>query len=674
MSELRMDTLNLPASELGPESPLPPIGAAADIHAAPVAAPDVPEDMRSNMAYGRVAHIMPYAMQDGYGRKLQTREFRIAVLENEILRAAFMLEFGGRLWSLIHKPTGRELLYTPPVFQFGNLALRNAWFCGGVEWNIGTIGHGPFTSSPVFAARAQRPDGTPVLRLYEWERMRQVPFQIDACLPSGSPVLFVYVRIANPHERVTPMYWWSNIAVPERPDLRTLVPARKAYTLGYDLDGLGTVKIPCFGNTDVSRPVRVGKSTDFFFHVPDGKRPWIATLDRTGKGLVQTSTQRLRGRKLFVWGMGEGGRHWQEFLTGSDQGYSEIQAGLARTQLEHLPMPPRTSWSWLECYGLMDADPVPIHGEDWDRACKVAEAALEALAPASRVEDEFGRAEVCADQPPDDILQEGSGWGALEQRRRQVEGKPPLCSVGLVFKPDSLAAEQRPWLELLNTGIFPCPPPNQPPNSHMAQAEWRDLLENAVRETRNDHWFAWYHLGVLRFLHSDPAGAREAWTRSLERTESAWALRNLAVLCETEQCADEAVRLSIAALRLQPEQRPLAIECGRALMAANRPAEWLEALNALPPAIRQAGRIRLLEAQAALAVGQIERTGRLLQGLIVEDIKELETSPSDLWFAYHERRLALEENRPLDLALRQRVRREFPVPREMDFRMFPDNI
>ena len=105
--------------------------------------------------------------------------FAAAVLENETLRATFLLELGGRLWSLYHKPSGRELLSVNPVFQPANLAIRNAWFSGGVEWNIGIIGHSPFTCEPLFAARVEGPDG-PVLRMYEWERVRGTPFQIDA--------------------------------------------------------------------------------------------------------------------------------------------------------------------------------------------------------------------------------------------------------------------------------------------------------------------------------------------------------------------------------------------------------------------------------------------------------------------------------------------------------------
>ena len=68
---------------------------------------------------------------------------------------------------------------------------------------------------------------------------------------------------------------------------------------------------------------------DLFFDIPASGRKWEAALDGSGTGLVQTSTDRLQGRKLFMWGSGSGGRHWQEFLSAPGRAYLEIQAGLA---------------------------------------------------------------------------------------------------------------------------------------------------------------------------------------------------------------------------------------------------------------------------------------------------------------------------------------------------------
>ena len=47
--------------------------------------------------------------------------------------AVFYPEVGGKLASLVHKPSNRELLFNNPVFQPGNLGRLNAWTSGGGE-------------------------------------------------------------------------------------------------------------------------------------------------------------------------------------------------------------------------------------------------------------------------------------------------------------------------------------------------------------------------------------------------------------------------------------------------------------------------------------------------------------------------------------------------------------
>jgi hypothetical protein len=673
MSELRVESWTMPAADLGPENPLPPLRSYREAHVISDA-PGVPEEMLRNMAYGHVPNILPYTMQDGYTRRLRPRAFRVAVLENETLRATFALELGGRLWSLHHKASGRELLQVNPVYQPANLAIRNAWFSGGLEWNIGLRGHCPFTCSPVFAARVQAPDGTPVLRLYEWERIRQVPFQIDAYLPNGSPVLLVRIRIRNPHDRTVPMYWWSNAAVPETENTRVLVPADSAYSFGYGGGGLAVVPVPAVGGTDITYPTRIERSADFFFHVSDGERAWIAALDREGKGLVQVSTGRLKGRKLFLWGMGPGGRRWQQFLSQPGQAYIEIQSGLARTQMEHLPMPAGAEWAWLEAYGLMEADPKAAHGSDWAHARQHVTDLLEEAIPRAALEAEYERGAAFVDRPPEELLQRGSGWGALEQLRRADVSEPPFCSEGLVYDETSLGVEQAPWLGLLRNGAMPAPDTEGAPHGYLVQSEWRALLEEALSVGRCSHWLAWLHLGVMRYYAEEREGARQAWERSLAEATTPWALRNLAVLALDEERTNEAADLYVRAVRDHPSLLPLAVECGRTVLQADRPAEWLDLLDDLADEVRSSGRVRLLEGQAALAVGNLKRIEQLFeQTLVIDDLREGERSLSHLWFDYHERRLSVEEHVPIDDGLRARVRREYPVPSAIDFRMSGDS-
>ena len=670
MSELKIKTWSMLSAELGSENPLPPLLSNQELHIAQSVDPAIPDEILQNMTYGHLPNILPYAMQDGYNRERQSRDFRAAVLENDVLRATFLLELGGRLWSLYHKPSGRELLFVNPVFQPANQGLRNAWFSGGVEWNIGTIGHSPFTCAPLFAARVDGLDGTPVLRMYEWERIRQVTYQIDAWLPDDSPVLFLRVCIQNPHAREIPMYWWSNMAVPETPETRVIVPAESAYR--YTYDHLDMIPAPKQDGLDYTYATRNARAADFFFHIPDDAWPWIAALDGNGTGLVQVSTQRLKGRKLFVWGMGRGGRKWQEFLSIPGQAYFEIQAGLARTQLEHVPMSGDTEWEWLEAYGLLEAKADQVHGSDWRLAIDAVEVSLQELIPKSKLEAELLQSKSFAKEPPVEMIQHGSGWGTLERLRREKMGEPPFASAEMPFDEGSLGEAQSAWLELLKTGQFP-ENASPPVSSFMVQSEWKALLEKAVEISPN--WLACLHLGLMRHYTGDTIGAQQAWSESLALKRYPWALRNLGMLALAADQMDAAVEYYLQAIHMAPDLLPLAVECGEAFIEANRPQGWIDLLPSFSDAIRARGRMRLLEARARLALGQIDQAGEIIDTLpVIEDIREGELSLSQLWLEYNVQRLIRQENCPISPELISQARRQFPLPAGLDFRITDDDL
>ncbi|MCK6579532.1 MAG: DUF5107 domain-containing protein [Anaerolineae bacterium] len=662
VSELRLESWEMPVAPLGAENPLPAFGK-------PNYQPVLSGKPEDDPDAGYVPDYLPYTVQDGYSRDRRRISVKVAVLENDVLRATFLLDYGGRLWSLRHKPTDRELLYVNPMLQPANLAMRNAWFSGGVEWNMGVIAHTPFTCSPLFAARNETPDGTPALRLYEWERIRQAAYQIDAYLPDNSEILYVRIRLVNPFDHPLPMYWWSNTAVPEGEDVRVVVPADRAYRYALSVEDLQTVPVPVVDDRDISYTTRFKRAADYFFLIPEAQRPWIAALDGDGRGLIQVSTDRLHGRKLFLWGTGPGGRRWQEWLGGPERDYLEIQAGLAPTQLEYAIMPPKAEWSWLEGYGLMQAAPQTVHGGDWDAARADIEQRLERLSPRAAFEAEFARGETWKDQPPSEILHRGSGWGALEAARLRLRGAPPFAGPGLDFGAPSEPAQQ-PWLALLQTGRFPGSESDTLNAGLLVQTEWRALLEAFVAREPAASWEAWLHLGSMRLHEGERAGARQAWEASLALKRTAWALRNLAVLMRLEGQVELAADALLEAHAQRPEIIPLLVETARALIDAGRVGAFLHRLSALPETIRSHGRIRLLEVEAGLAVGDLDRVGRLFASRFeIVDYREGDEILTDLWHRYHVGRLSRDEGIPADEALSQRVNREYPLPSIFDFRM-----
>lgn len=659
MSSLSVQQLTLPSADLGPVGPLPPLGPPGDLHEVEADEGADPE-LRAGLAYGKARTILPYLLQDGYTRRRTARAHPVAVLENERVRAVFLMEHGGRLWSLTDVRTGRELLHRNPVFQPANLALRDAWFAGGVEWNLGTTGHWPLTCSPLHAVRVDRADGEVGLRLYEFERMRGLVVRIDASLPRDAAVLTVRITIANPSRREIPVYWWSNIAVPERDDTRVLAPAERAWYFGHERR-LTTVPYPMRDGTDRSYTTRAADAADYFLDLGGRELPWIAALDGSGAGLFQASTRRLRGRKLFLWGTGPGSAHWQQWLGDGDARYLEIQAGLARTQLEHLPLPAGESWSWAEAYGLAEASGALVHGADWEAAVREGERAVRATGTVSVLEREAARDE-SADLVSE-VLQRGSGWGALENLRRAAAGEPPLPG-STPFPDDTLGPEQDYWLRLLDApGELASADPAAAPLSYQSDPWWLPRLAG------HDTWETHLQAGVIHAAAGDTAAARESWRASIERDDNGWAHRAIAATLAARGDED-AVREYQAAHALLPAVAQLSVEAAVALIALGHEGDALAMIGELDDAQRSLGRIRFAEARAALATGDLDRCARLLEdGIEIPNFREGEMALGELWLDYHARRLAAEGGVPVTATLRALAAREHPVPPAYDFGM-----
>ena len=107
-----------------------------DDRSAPRASQDVLAQL-GNGAVPRRGTVLPYDTQRGYDGVADATTLRTAVISDGRATATFLLDLGGRLWSLV--VDGREVLFQPDPLQVGNLALRNAWFAGGTEWNLSLI-------------------------------------------------------------------------------------------------------------------------------------------------------------------------------------------------------------------------------------------------------------------------------------------------------------------------------------------------------------------------------------------------------------------------------------------------------------------------------------------------------------------------------------------------------
>ncbi|MEV7632859.1 DUF5107 domain-containing protein [Microbacterium sp. NPDC089318] len=608
---LTLNSVTLPTAPIGAPNPLPAVAAMPQ---APYEASTegLPDAIAENIRYGQVSSIHPYLLQDQYTRDREAAPMRLAVLENDLMRAEFALDLGGRLVRLLDKTTGRDLVYRNAIFQPANLALRNAWFSGGVEWNIGMRGHWPLTCAPLYAASITAPDGEPVLRMWEYERVRGLIVQIDATLDSAVAALHVRVRVRNPHADETGMYWWTNIAVAQAEGSRVFAPATHAYQTQYD----GTLAHVDVASPDVSRPAVAAQAADWFYDLAGEPRPWIAALEPDGTGLGHVSSERLAGRKLFVWGGTTGGRHWQEWLGGS---YFEIQGGLATTQYEHLRMPGGATWEWTETF-------LPLQVDGADAEWATASAAVgEEVRRAADATDAL-RLDAVADLAPEHLLNVGSPWGALEAALSTRYGTAFESLPGVRF--DATAGgDAQYWRGLLGLAATDDPDASTPPPSYVAGRLWDRLLGEAPSS-----WLTHYHHAVMAHASGDHAQAAAHYEASLRLRRTAWALRGLGQLRLAIGETDAAIADLTDAVSLAPDLAPLALELGEALLTAGRAEEASGFVAALPPAIRDLGRFHVLAVRAALASGADGEARRMLEDEFdVPDIREGELSMSDLW-------------------------------------------
>lgn len=657
---IRFEDYIMPASDIGALNPMPDIKNISYIHTGFEMTEKISEEEKTYIGKGMISTLLPYKIQNYYNRDKKMRAFKAAVLENEFIKAVFLPELGGRLWSLYDKKKNRELLYVNPVFQPANLALRNAWFSGGVEFNVGIKGHNPLTCSPMWCAVDKCDEGD-VLRMYEYERIRGVVYSISAWIPENSSVLYIKSRIENTSDEEKYMYWWSNIAVPETKKTRVFVPANESFLCFYNEDHykLDKATIPIYENLDVTYPCSIASSRDFFYKIPNENHKWIATADEDGNGLLQCSTRELKGRKLFVWGQGQGGRNWNEWLSEENSAYIEIQAGLAHTQLEHIPMSANSVWEWTEAYTALDIDSKIAHGDYKIATDKIEEYMQNHIGNP----DELTFPEQ-SDKTKHEIVFKGSGWGAVEE---MVRGNniSDICRF-----PQGNDEETHDWVNLAKSGTFAEPDVNKEPTSYVVGKWWLEKLENLPKQS----WYSLLHIGVIKYADGDVDGAKQAWEQSLLLKPSAWAYRNLSMVYKNELGDIQKAREYILkAFELKKDCYALCSELAAQLTTDGGDEMWLEIYDTLCDDIKKIGRIRLYCAIAYINLDRLEEATEIINpDFEMSDIKEGELSVSFLWFELYRRLYAKQNNieyNPDDVQLKNDADKKYPLPKKLDFRM-----
>lgn len=654
---VRKERVGLPMARLGPPSNLPRFRWQQPMPNKPTP-PNVgltAEESRHGFNWGEDS-ILPYQVSDDYDRDLKPGSLDCLVIENGRLRVVIAPSLGGRLLELKDLVSGRDLVFRNPVFQPANLAALNAWFSGGIEWNGLIPGHTPFTCAPVFAGMRETPEG-PVVRLYEFDRVVEATWQIDLFLPADRAVLYAHGRIVNPSREPRLAYWWTNVATPMSEGTRVLSPADYSVEHIWPGNNLGRCDFPR-ADWDASYPDHWENATSVFFRAPTAPRLFIASVDRHGCGLVQTSTKEMQGRKFFYFGTAPGGQNWMDYLARPGEGrYLEIQSGIAPTQNQRFELAAGEEREWTEAFAPLQLDANKAHDADMRAAVSHAAVALDGLVPAAELARIDGFLRQQARLPLEARYSTGAPWGM-----RQEQLLDDVLAAGLDF---TVSTAGDAWDDLATGTTIAAHNLRGVPAGVVVSRTWTARVE-ASAAAQEMTWLHALILATAALDRGDPAKARDLASQSLALRPS-WAAYRLRAIATDDFDAASADYAHAWAMGDAPPE--LAIEIATRFMHAQRSSELKAFVEAMPAAIRDNERLILARAVVAADDGHFDELESLLLGREFATIREGETLLTDLWARLRRGRVEAALGRTATSAELKQDLRQHPPPRALDLRM-----
>lgn len=287
------------------------------------------------------------------------RTYRTMVLENEFLRIIVLPQLGGRIWRVIHKPTGNDLFYHNPVVKptaWGPTYMQGWLALGGLEWNLPVVEHGYDWGTEWPAQALQKKDQASIV-LSTPADGRVLSAQITVTLAAGEAAFRVEPSISNVSTRPVSFAYWQNAALApgraNQPSAAThiVVPGSSVTVHSTADDALPApgqpLSWPVAGTQDLSRLGSWDKYLGFFER-PAAHGPFVGIYDPLqDAGAVRVFPPAVaRGSKVF--GLGWRTPLDPSLYTDDQSAYLELHGGLAPTFADQVTLAPGATIAWRE--------------------------------------------------------------------------------------------------------------------------------------------------------------------------------------------------------------------------------------------------------------------------------------------------------------------------------------
>jgi Domain of unknown function (DUF5107)/BDI_1685-like, C-terminal domain len=280
--------------------------------------------------------VYPYVSYAETSNRPILKKYHFIVLENSRIRVTICPGLGGKVFSMIHKPSGKEVLYVPDVIRYTRILPRFYFVAGGIEVSF-PISHSPSQNEKVLYKIDRTKD-----RIYVTCGERELRFgmqwSVEYSLGQDDNFLTQRVIFYNPGTLAYPWMSWSNAALPSAPDTKYDFPRGKVLSHSSIVD---TIDWQTQGPKTESG---IKEMTGYFWKTKDANA-FGAYTPSLGIGLYHIADEKIAsGIKLWSYGTGDDST-WSVLSTAKHQTYIEIQGGPIGDQSIKLEMQPKqTRW------------------------------------------------------------------------------------------------------------------------------------------------------------------------------------------------------------------------------------------------------------------------------------------------------------------------------------------
>ncbi|MGZ3922931.1 MAG: DUF5107 domain-containing protein [Flavisolibacter sp.] len=280
--------------------------------------------------------VYPYVSYAETSNRPVPKKYRFVALENDHVKVTICPDLGGKVVSMITKPSNKEVLYAPEVVRYTRILPRFYFVAGGIEVSF-PISHSPSQNEKVLYKIGRVGD-----RIYVTCGERELRFgmqwSVEYSLGDKDNFLTQRVLFYNPGKLAYPWMSWSNAALPSAPDTKYDFPKGRVLSHSSVIDTIDWEK------QGPKTESGIKEMTGYFWKTKD-VNAFGAFTPSFGTGLYHIADEKIAsGIKLWSYGVSDDSS-WSTLSTAKHQTYIEIQGGPISDQSIKLEMQPKeTRW------------------------------------------------------------------------------------------------------------------------------------------------------------------------------------------------------------------------------------------------------------------------------------------------------------------------------------------